>query len=104
MDQLVLNYRKLLNLINNLDHDQPNQKTLQLHQALTLINDKIDQLNQIIQQLLSDTLVLTEQEQQEYREIEIVQNSIKLLTPYILYLNLYQSLNANGFSLTQGNS
>lgn len=87
---LCLSYKTLLQNIKaqHKEHDPVLLERLCLvNQTLTDASITIDDLNR---DLLGDAISLTPQQQGELDDIMIVQKTLKVFSPYIMWYNLYQ--------------
>lgn len=87
---LCLSYKTLLQNIKaqHKEHDPVLLERLCLvNQTLTDATIAVDELNR---DLLQDVLTLTPQQQEELDDMAIIQKTLKVFSPYMMWYNLYQ--------------
>jgi hypothetical protein len=89
--ELLNNYQKLSNVIQMENHLSGHHVNLKL----MLIDHKVKEINAYVESLYFDILnnhvLMSEDEINECENIDIVNNTMDILAPYAIYLNLCQS-------------
>lgn len=90
LQELCENYEKMMNNLKNIGENDTLTKKLDLIKRMIIdTNIAIENLNYDI---LTKKVNLTEQDQKDYNDMVIANNTLDMLAPYAIYLNLYQSL------------